>query len=176
MINSKQTSKTNNNMASKFFLVINSIGFHVNKLVPKSDTSESKTRFNFHFHMRTKIYPHKQLSVQQQLLKTISSTYNMNKSSNTVNDNSSILIPSSTTTTATNNRTNNKNTNNNAVNDSNKLLTPTSAPTTTPHDNANSVNGNNSENNTNSKLIPSSIDKEINEFEKCENAAKQDVK
>ena len=86
------------------------------------------------------------------------------------------MIQSSTTTTATNNRTANKNTNNNAVNDSNILLTPTSASTTLTNNNTNSVNANNSENNTNSKLIPSSIDEERKEYEKCDNAAKKDAK
>ena len=86
------------------------------------------------------------------------------------------MIQSSTATTATNNRTANKNTNNNAVNDSNILLTPTSASTTLTNNNTNSVNANNSENNTDSKLIPSSIDEERKEYEKCGNAAKQDAK
>ena len=40
-INSKQTSKTNNT-TSEFFPVIDPIDFHVNKLVPENDTSESK--------------------------------------------------------------------------------------------------------------------------------------
>ena len=41
-INSNETSKINNNIASKIFPVIDSIGFHVSKLVPENDTSESK--------------------------------------------------------------------------------------------------------------------------------------
>ena len=88
------------------------------------------------------------------------------------------MITSSITTTAINNRTDNENINNNAANDSNKLLTPTSTPTTTTDNNANSVNGINLESNTSSKLIPSSIDKERNESEKCDNAyaSKQDAK
>ena len=86
------------------------------------------------------------------------------------------MIQSNTTTTATNTRTENKNTNNNAVNDSNKLLTLTSASTTTTNNDTNSENANNSENNNISKLIPSSIDEERNESEKCGNAAKQDAK
>ena len=55
-------------------------------------------------------------------------------------------------------------------------LTPTSASTTTTINNTNSVNANNSEINTSSNLIPSSIDEERKESEKCGNAAKQDVK
>ena len=87
------------------------------------------------------------------------------------------MILSSTTTIATNNRTDNKNIKN-AVNDSNNLLTPTSISITTKNNNKNSVNVNNSENHTSSKLIPSNIDEERNESEKCDNthAAKQDVK
>ena len=86
------------------------------------------------------------------------------------------MIQSSTRTTATNKRTYNKNTNNNALNDSNKLLTPASASTTTINNNTNKVNENNSENNASIILIPSSIDEERNESEKCGNAAKQDTK
>ena len=41
-INSNETSKTNNNIASNIFPVIDSIGFHVSKSVPENDTSESK--------------------------------------------------------------------------------------------------------------------------------------
>ena len=55
-------------------------------------------------------------------------------------------------------------------------LTPTSASTTTTINNTNSVNANNSEINTSSNLIPSSIDEERKESEKCGNAGKQDVK
>ena len=57
-------------------------------------------------------------------------------------------------------------------------MAPTSTSTTTTNNNTNSVNANNSENNTSSKLIPSSIDEERNESEKCDDAyaAKQDVK
>ena len=40
-INSKQTSKANNNIASKYFPAIDSIDFHVNKPVPENDTAES---------------------------------------------------------------------------------------------------------------------------------------
>ena len=62
------------------------------------------------------------------------------------------------------------------MNDSDKLLKPISASTTTTNNNTNNVNANNSENNNSSKLIPSSIDEERNESEKCGNAAKQDAK
>ena len=56
------------------------------------------------------------------------------------------------------------------------LLTQTSASTTTTNNNPNSANANNSEDSTSSKLILSSIDEERDESEKCDNAAKQDVK
>ena len=59
-MNSKETSKADNNMASKNVPLIESIDFQVNKWTPEYDTSESK---NSHFLMTTKIYPHKQLSV-----------------------------------------------------------------------------------------------------------------
>ena len=57
-------------------------------------------------------------------------------------------------------------------------MTPTSASTTTTNNSTNNANRNDLENNTKSKLIPSSIDEERNESEKCDNAyaAKQDVK
>ena len=57
-------------------------------------------------------------------------------------------------------------------------MTPTSTPTATTNSKTNSVNANNSETNTSSKLIPSSIDKERNESDKCDNAhaTKQDAK
>ena len=78
----------------------------------------------------------------------------------------------------TNSIANNENTNNNTVNDSNKLLIPTSTITTKTNNNKKCANKNNSENNNSSNLIPSSIDEERNESEKCDNAraAKQDVK
>ena len=61
--------------------------------------------------------------------------------------------------------------------DFNQILTPQSTSTTTSNNNINSANTNNSENNTSRKLIPSSINKERNESEKCNNgyAPKQDV-
>ena len=93
-----------------------------------------------------------------------------------MNDTNSIVIQSSITATATNNRTDNKNTNNNAVNISNEILTPTSESTITTDNNANSVHANNSEYNTSSKLIPSSIDEKRKKSEKCCDAAKQDAK
>ena len=105
---------------------------------------------------------------------TINSRNNANTNNRIVNDTNSILIQSNTATTGTNNRTDNKNTNNNAVNNSKKLLTRTSASTTTPNNNTNSVNANNLEKNT--RLIPSSIDEEKNESEKCGNAVKQGAK
>ena len=107
---------------------------------------------------------------------TINSRNNANTNNRIVNDTNSILIQSNTATTGTNNRTDNKNTNNNAVNDSKKLLTRTSASTTTPNNNTNSVNANNLEKNTSNKLIPSNIDEEKNESEKCGNAVKQGAK
>ena len=87
------------------------------------------------------------------------------------------MIPSSTTTIATNKKVNNENANNNPVNDSNKFLTPKSTSTTTTSNNTNS-NTNNSEDNTRSKLISSRIDEERNGSQECDNAyaAKQDVK
>ena len=87
------------------------------------------------------------------------------------------MIPSRTTATATNNRTNSENKNNNTVNDSNKILTPTTTATTA-NDNASCANTKDSESNTSSNLIPSNIDEERIESEECDNkyAAKQDVK
>ena len=175
-INSKQNSKANNNMASKNFPVIDSIDIHVNKLVPESDTAESKNHVLFPFPYEDKDLPTQAFVTATTTTTTINSRNNANTNNNTVKDTNSILIQSNATTTATNNRAHNKNTNNNAVNDSNKLLAPTSASTTTTNNNTNSVNANNSENNTRSKLILSSIDEERNESEKCGNAAKQDGK
>ena len=175
-INSKQNSKANNNMTSKNFPVIDSIDIHVNRLVPESDTAESKNHVLLPFP-----YEDKDLLTQAVVTATttttiINSRNNANTNNNTVKDTNSILIQWNATTTATNNRADNKNTNNNAVNDSSKLLTPASASTTATNNNTNSVNANNSENNTSSKLILSSIYEERNESDKCGNAAKQDGK
>ena len=109
-------------MTSESFHIIESIDFHVNKLAPENDTSESKN------HVLLPIpYEDKYLATQAAVsttatTTTINSINNVNKSI-TVNGTNSILIPSSTTTTATKNRANNENTNNNTVIDSNKLLT-----------------------------------------------------
>ena len=174
-INSKQNSnKANNNMASKKFPAVNSIDFHVNKLMPKSDTAESKNHVLLPLSYEEEDLPI-QAAVTTTTTTTINSRNNAITNNNTVNDTNIILIQSNTTT-ATNNRRNNKDTDNNAVNDSNKLLTPTSASTTTTNNNTNSVNAHNSENNNSSKLIPSSIDEERNKSEKYVNAAKQDAK
>ena len=163
-INSKETYKTNHNMASKNFPVIDShviswIGFHVNKLAPENDTSESKYHVLLPF-----LYENEDLTKQAAVSATttttkINSRNNANTNNKTVNHTNSILIPSSTTTTATNNRTNNENTNNKTVNDSNKPLKPTSTSATATINNTNSANTNNSENNSSSKLTSSRIDK-----------------
>ena len=144
--------------------------------MPENDTAESKIHILLPFAYEDEDLPTQAAVSATTTTTTINSTNNVNTNNNTVNDTNSILIPSITTAAATNNRSDNKNTNNNAVNDSNKLLTRTSASTTTANNETNSVNANNSEKNTSSKLIPSSIDEERNEFEKCENAAKQDLK
>ena len=107
-INSKQNSKANNNMASKHFPTIDSIDFHLNKLVPESDTAESKNHILLPFS-----YEDEDLSTQSALTvttttTTINSRNNANTNNNTVNDTNSILIESNTTTIATNNRTDNK--------------------------------------------------------------------
>ena len=161
-------------MASKRFPPVDSIDFHVHKLVPESDTAESKNHVLLPFPCEEEDLP-TQAAVTATTTTTINSRNNAN-TNNTVNDSNSVMIHSNTTTTATNSRTDNKNTNKNAVSDSNKLLTPTSASTTTTNNNTNSVNAHNSENNNSSKLIPSSIDEERNESEKCGNAAKQGAK
>ena len=173
-INSKQTSKANNNMASKTFPVIDSIDFHINKLVPENGTAESKNHIRLPFPYEGEDLPIQEI-VGGTTTPTINSTNNANTNNNTLNNNNSIFLLSSTTITVTNNRTGNKNTNNNAVNGSNKLLTAASASNTKTN-NTNSVNAKNSENNTSSKLMPSSIDEERNESEKCDIAAKQGVK
>ena len=88
------------------------------------------------------------------------------------------MIASSATENKTNNRRNNPSTRIKTVSDSNKLSTPASTSTTTANNNTNNAHTKNSENNTGSKLIPSSIDGERYESEKCVNvyAANEDVK
>ena len=166
-INLKQISKGNANTASKNSPVTNSIDFHITKLVPENDTSESKNHV-----LLPSPYEDEVLRTQAAV-----STNNANTNNNTVNDTNSILKPF-TTATATNNRIDNENRNSNVVDDSNKLLKPTSTSTTTTNNNTNNVNINNSENNTSRNLIRSSIDKVRNESEKCgyAYAAKQDAK
>ena len=116
-------------MASKNFPVIDSIDFHVNKLVLENYTSESKNHILLTFSHEDEDLPTQAALSVATTPTTINSTNNANINNNTVSNTNSILTPSSTTTTTTNNRTDNKNTNNNAVNDSNKLLTPASAST-----------------------------------------------
>ena len=174
-INSKQTSKANNNMASKNFSAVDSIGFHVNKRVPENDTTESNNNVLLPFPYEDEDLPTQAAVSAATTTTTINSRNNANTNNITVSDTNSIVIQSSTTTTATYNRKDNKNTSNKAVNDSNKLLIPTSASTTLTNNNTNSVNASNSENNTSSKFIPSSIDEEREESEKCGNAAKHDA-
>ena len=166
-INLKQISKGNANTASKNCPVTNSIDFHVTKLAPENDTSESKNHVLLLFPFEDEV-----LRTQAAV-----STNNANTNNNTVNDANSILKPF-TTATATNNRIDNENTSSNVVDDSNKLLRPTSTSPTTANNNTNNVNINNSENNTSRKLMRSSIDEVRNESEKCGNAsaAKQDAK
>ena len=159
-INLKQTSKANNDMASKIFSAIDSIGFHVNKRVPENDTTESNNNVLLPFPFEDEDLPTQAAVSATTTTTTINSRNNANTNNITVSDTNSIVIQSSTTTTATDNRKDNKNTSNKAVNDSNKLLIPTSASTTLTNNNTDSVNANNSENNTSSKLIPSSIDEE----------------
>ena len=165
-INLKQISKGNANAASKNSPVTNCIDFHITKLAPENDTSESKNHVLLPF------------PYEDEVLRTQAavSTNNVNTNNNTVNDTNNILKPF-TTATATNNRVENENTNSSVVDDSNKLLKPTSTSTTTTN-NTNNVNINNSENSTSRKLIRSSIDEVRNESEKCGNAyaAKQDTK
>ena len=110
-------------MASKNFPAIDSIDFHVNKLVPENDTAASKTHVLLPFPFEDEVLPTQAAISATTTTATINSRNNANTNNNTVNNTNSILIPSSTTTTATNNRTDNKNTNNNAVNDSNTLDT-----------------------------------------------------
>ena len=179
-INTKETSKTDNNMASKNFPLTDSIDSQVNKLASENDISESKNRVLLSF-----LYVDEDLPTQEAVTVTTTtttirpnSTSIANTNSNTVNDSNSILIASSTITTAINNRANNENINNNIVNNSNKLLTPSSTTTTTTNGSKISANANNLVNNTSSNLIPSRIDEESNECEECGNtyAAQQVVK
>ena len=163
-------------MVSKYFLVIDSIDFHVNKMVPENDTAESKSHDLLPFLYQDAGLPTKAAVSATTTTTTINSTKNANANNNTVNNTKSILITSSTTTTARNNRADNKNTNNNTVNDFNKLLTLTSASKTKTNNNTSSVNANNSESNNSSKLMPSSINEERNESKKSDDAEKQDVK
>ena len=129
-INLKQTSKANNDMASKIFSAIDSIGFHVNKRVPENDTTESNNNVLLPFPFEDEDLPTQAAVSATTTTTTINSRNNANTNNITVSDTNSIVIQSSTTTTATYNRKDNKNTSNKAVNDSNKLLIPTSASTT----------------------------------------------
>ena len=116
-INLKETSKTNNNnMASKNFLAIDSIGFHGSKLVP--DREESKIHFLLPFPYEDEVLPTQAAVSATTTTITIDSTNNANTNNNTASNTNSILIQSSATTTATINRADNKNKNNNVVNDS----------------------------------------------------------
>ena len=121
-INSKEISKTNNNMASEGFRIIDSIDFHVNKLAPENDTSESKNHVLLPLRYEDEYLATQAAASTTTTTATINSTNSVNKNNSTLNDTNSILILSSTTTTATNNKTNSENTNNNTVSDSNKLL------------------------------------------------------
>lgn len=168
-------------MASKSFSVIDSIDNQVNKLAPKNDAKESKNHVLPPFPSEDKDLPTQSAVSATAAIATINSTNNANANSKILIKSKTILIPSRTKETATNNRTNNENTNNNTANDSNTLLTSTSTATlTTTNNNINGTNTNNSENNTGINLKPSywRTDEERNGSEECDNAhaAKQDVK
>ena len=117
-INLKETSKTNNNMASKNFPAIDSIGFHGSKLVPENNREESKIHFLLPFPYEDEVLPTQAAVSATTTTITIDSTNNANTNNNTASNTNSILIQSSATKTATINRTDNKNKNNNVVNDS----------------------------------------------------------
>ena len=85
-INSKQNSnKANNNMAA-----IDSIDFQVNKLVPESDTAESKNHVLLPFPYEDEDLP-TQAAVTATTTTTINSRNNANTNNNTVNDNNIIF-------------------------------------------------------------------------------------
>ena len=90
-INSKQNSKANNNMAWKNFLSINSIDIYVNKLVPESDTAESKIHVLLPFPYVDKDLPTQAAVTATTTSTTINSRNNANTNNNTVNDNNSIF-------------------------------------------------------------------------------------
>ena len=56
-INSKEISNGNTNTASKNFLVTDSIDFHVTKLAPENDTSESKKHVLLPFPYEDEVLP-----------------------------------------------------------------------------------------------------------------------
>ena len=130
-IKSKQTSEINDNIASKNLLTIDSINFHVNKLVPENDTEESNNSVLLPFPYEDEDLPTQTAVSAITTTTIINSRNNANTNNNTVKDTNNIVIQSSITTTATNNRTDNKNTNNNTMNNFDKILTPASASTTT---------------------------------------------
>ena len=142
--------------------------------MPEDDTAESNNHVLLPFLYEDEDLPTQAAVSAATTPTTINNRNNANTNNITVNDTNSIVIQS--TTTAANNRTDNKNTNSNVVNDSNKLLTPTSASKNLTNSNTNNVNANSSENNSSRKLIPSSIDEERKESEKCGNAAQEDAK
>lgn len=107
-ISSKETSKIiwfiNYSMASESFHIIKSIDFHVNKLAPENDTSESKNHFRLPFSHEDEDLPmHADVSAKTTTTR-INNTNNVNLSNSAVHDTNSILIPSNTT--ATNNKSN----------------------------------------------------------------------
>ena len=112
-INSKETSKANNNMASKNFPVINSIESENDN---ENDISESKSLVLLPFPYEEEDLPTQEAASATATTTTINNTNNENTSNNTVNDTNSILRPLSTAATATNNKINNENTNSNTVN------------------------------------------------------------
>ena len=88
-INSKETSKTNNNITSKNVPVIDSIDFHVNNLATENDTPESTNHFLLPF-----LYEDEHLTRQATTNSTtINSTNNVNANKNTVNDTNNVLTP-----------------------------------------------------------------------------------
>ena len=109
-------------MASKNFPVIDSNDFHVNKLAPKNDTSESKNHFLLPSSHVDEDLPTQAAAIETALTTTINSTNNPNTNNNTVNYSNKLLTPTSTSTTTTNKDTSSANTNNSENNTCSKLI------------------------------------------------------
>ena len=110
-------------MASKRFPVIDTIDFHINKLVPENATSKSKKQALLAFPREDEDLPTQAVVSATTSATTINSTKNVNANNNTVKITNSILIPPITKANVTNNRAKEENTNKKTVNDFNNFLT-----------------------------------------------------